>query len=120
MKMAREYDQRTASDEDKTKHTIPVCILCDRFIMGVEKIMYINKMTLQQHVSRLGVDSFESYYSITLHPELVKQYEVDTLPGFLLLPRARKCDDKYEACSTCMNGMKLNMINRVMLLQMDL
>jgi hypothetical protein len=63
-------------------------------------------------VSRLGVDSFESYYSITLHPELVKQYEVDTLPGLLLSPRARKCDDKYEACSTCMNSMKPNMINR--------
>ena len=58
MKMTREYDQQTTLDEDKTKHTIPVCILHDRFIMGVEKIMYIDKMTLQQHVSSLGVDIF--------------------------------------------------------------
>ena len=44
--------------------------------------------------------------------ELVKQYEVDTFPGPLLSPRASKWDNKHEACSIFMNGIKPNMINR--------
>ena len=58
------------------------------------------------HREWIGVESYESFYGATLKDELVKQYEVEGLPGLLLSPRARRRGDKFDCCLSCFNSMR--------------
>lgn len=100
---ARTVDQHTLVEMES--HQACVCLICDRFIIGMEKLNHIKKDHVLAHNSRLSVESYENHYGYTLHPDLVQQYSVHDLPGLLLSPRSRRIGDTFHACQTCMNGM---------------
>jgi hypothetical protein len=50
-----------------------VCIICDRFITGIETIHKLTKEDIRAHSKRLGVKSYEEYYQTKLKAEVSKQ-----------------------------------------------
>ena len=97
-------------EEDHQFHKAPVCIVCDHFIIGVEKICKLRPDQLLKHKHRIGVESYERHYKMKLPTELVKQYEVEGLEGMLLSPRFREYEDGYSTCSYCFSGMQSRMV----------
>lgn len=43
---------------------------------------------------------------MALKPELIKQYQIDDMPGLLLSPRSRCKSNMFDACEHCVNGMR--------------
>ena len=116
IKTAKKMEKRMIVDEgdDGPMFQAPVCIICDGYIKGVEKICAISKQQLQYHIARIGVESYEDYYGQTLKKELVEQYEVEGLEGLLLSIRSRcGSDGKYTCCESCMNSMKPSNITQI-------
>eukprot|EP00957_Ditylum_brightwellii_P157786 12009389-Ditylum_brightwellii.AAC.1 len=70
--------RRTVIEGRPHSHQIPVCVICDRFIIGVEEICSIKRETIEEHHVRLGVKQYETHYARKLPEELILQY---TLPG---------------------------------------
>lgn len=96
---------------DPNSFQVPVCVICDRLIIGCEKRHSLGKTEINYHRSRLSVESYEIYYGEDMHPELVKEYEIENCPelkGMLLSRRARRNEDtdEFDACSNCVNGLK--------------
>ena len=110
-------DQRTAVGEDeegggRDRHHAHVCVICDRFIIGTEKLCKLTKEGIEKHSGRLGVENYETYYGMSLKPELIKQYQIDDMPGLLLSPRSRRKSNTFDACENCVNGMRPNMTDK--------
>jgi hypothetical protein len=90
-----------------------VCVICDRVIIGVEKIEQITKQRLIDNQHRLSVEAFESFFDIELNPILKEQYQLDDndLHGMLLSPRAyRLSNGKYECCEACYRSLRPNRV----------
>jgi hypothetical protein len=108
---AKSIDQRTAVLSDELGgqsagfHRALVCIVCDRFIIGMEPVFGITSEKLRKHTHRIGVASYNEYYGTTLKSELVRQYSVEGLSGLLLSPRARCRGDQYDICNACNGAM---------------
>ena len=111
---ALKYMRRTVIEGQPHSHQIPVCVICDRFIIGVEEICSIKRETIEEHHVRLGVKQYETHYARKLPEELILQYTLPGLEGILLSPRARKQEHfaldgleeiSYEACSTCARAL---------------
>ncbi len=70
----------------------------------MEKVEIIEKQELLLNSFKLSVSSYEEYYDrVPLHPESVKQYQVDDddLKRLLLSPRSRLHQNGYECCESC-------------------
>ena len=89
-----------------------VCIVCDRHIIGTEKVCHLTKDRLLKNKLRLGVENYNKFYTDNgyrpLHLELVKQYEVDDMAGLLLSQRSRCETDGYVACQSCHGSITNN------------
>jgi hypothetical protein len=99
----------TAVDGDINRHRAHVCVVCDRLIIGLEEVKFIEKETLLESSSKLAVSSYEEYYDgVPMHPELVKQYQVEDcdLKHLLLSPRARVDQKGYECCEMCFGSLR--------------
>ncbi|KAL7493250.1 hypothetical protein ACHAWT_002306 [Skeletonema menzelii] len=92
-------------------HQATVCVVCDRFIIGEEKVHQISKQRLEQNRSRLSVQSYEEFYG-SMHPLLIDQYVVEDLAGMLLSPRSYRDGDNFECCSTCFASTKQSVANK--------
>ena len=94
---------------DVLYHQALVCICCDCHIIGTEQVCHLRKDQLEKNKCRIGVESYNEYYMghgyDELHPELIKQYEVDGLPGLLLSRRSRQTDRGYVACLSCYDSL---------------
>lgn len=88
------------------KHQAPVCVICDRLIIGVEKIHPIDMDKILMHKHRLSIESYEKFYQLTMNPILAEQYRVEGLEGILLSPRSRRTGDSFECCSECFSSLK--------------
>ena len=103
-----------------------VCIICDGFIIGTEKVCKLTPNQISQHRRRLSFKAYESYYGHELKPELRKQYQVNNthLKDLLLSPRSRKYKDGYVTCERCAIAMRSNLIRKItppkFAMQMDL
>jgi len=95
-----------------------VCIICDCFIIGTERICILKKDQIKRNEDRIGVKSYDDYctkqYTVDggyekLPLELVKQYEVPGFEGLLLSPRSQHTIgiDRYEACQSCYDSIRL-------------
>ena len=98
-------------------HQALVCICCDRHIIGAEQVCYLKKDQLEKNKDRIGVESYNNYYMNLgydeLHPELVKQYQVDGLPGLLLSKRSRHTNGRgYVACHSCYDSLQTKSLNK--------
>ena len=108
---ARELICRTAIDGDINKHQANVCVICDRIIQLGAKIQLLSEHKIKEHSDQLSVDSYNEFHG-ELHPEVVRQYQVDDMEGLLLSPRSRctlspeNGEKLFEVCSQCVNGMR--------------
>ena len=109
MQRARIHDQSAMQVEGKPNaFRVPVCVLCDRLIIGCETIHKIKHENLQKQSARISVTSYEDYYQVKMSDELVSQYHINDLEGLLLSPRAKQGETEsgivYDACSNCTNS----------------
>ena len=70
MKEAKQILQRTQNPTNPHSHKAIVCIICDRFIIGTEKIHKLSRNQISQHSNRLSVKTYETYYGVELKNEL--------------------------------------------------
>jgi len=114
---------RMACPGKKGVFQAPVCIVCDYHIIGTEEICYLTKEDLLKNEKRIGVKSYDDFYTKAsnggyskLPLELVEQYEVDGMKGLLLSRRSRHAVengiDTYEACQSCYNSIKKSFNNK--------
>ncbi len=54
MKDAKKYLHRTQDPENPHKYKSIICVICDRFIIGTEKIDYLSKDNISAHSQRLS------------------------------------------------------------------
>jgi len=97
---------RTQHKEKPSFHQMPVCVCCDNFIIGTERVHRIAKKTLKKYEPALGVKSYNAFHNESLHPLLIKQYKVKGLDGMLLSPRANKNKKGYSICTSCYSCLK--------------
>ena len=111
---ARKYDQAAMQvDGNPNAFRAPVCVLCDRLIIGCESVHKISREQLLSQSSRVSVKSYEDYHQVILKEELVSQYHIDGLEGLLLSPRAKESNTTdegvaYDACSQCSTSWATN------------
>ena len=88
---AKQLANRMECTGEKGVFQALVCIVCDRHIIGTEKVCHLTKKQLLRNKLRLGVESYDKFYIDNgykkLHPELVKQYKVGDMDGLLLSQR---------------------------------
>ena len=65
-KEAKQYLHRTQDAENPHMHRAIVCIVCDRFIIGMETIHKLTKEDIGVHSGRLGVKCYKEFYQTTL------------------------------------------------------
>lgn len=106
MKNTADYLHRTKQEQDPTLHKVPVCVVCECFIIGTEEIHYLSGRELKEHKISLGVDSFEKYYNIDLPRQLQNEYKVSGLDGLLLSPKTTVTSRGYSTCNSCYNHLK--------------
>eukprot|EP00984_Skeletonema_dohrnii_P022687 scaffold11781_cov86-Skeletonema_dohrnii-CCMP3373.AAC.1 len=100
-------DTRDSVFKNET-HQVKVCVVCDRVIIGEEKVCNISAERLEENRHRISVDVnvYEEFYRKTLHPLLVEQYSVEGLDRLLLSPRAYREGDNFECCQSCNSSMQ--------------
>ncbi len=85
-KEGKQFLHRTRDSANPNMHRAPVCIICDRFIIGTETIHKLTMEDIGAHSERLGVKSYKEYYQTTLKDEVKKQYQVQDLQDMILSP----------------------------------
>jgi hypothetical protein len=107
MKEAKKYLHRTQDPENAHKRKSIVCVICDLFITGTEKIHYLSKDNIIAHTQRLSVERYKRYYETVLIPDVRNQYMINdgNLKELLLSPHSRKNQNGYSTCSFCFSGM---------------
>ena len=111
---ATQLANRMACPGKKGVFRANICIVCDCHIIGTEKICYLTKDELLKNDHRIGLQSYNDFYTkasnggyseLLQESELVKQYTVDGMEGLLLSRRSRHTIengiDTYEACQSC-------------------
>ncbi len=88
------------------KHRATVCVVCDRVIIGTEKVHWMTKDRILLNKERLSVKTYVEFYGAKLHPLLVKQYQVEGCPGLLLSPRSYRIENNFETCSSCFSSLR--------------
>ena len=92
-------------------HKACVCVICDCFIIGVEKINWLSEEKLIAKQSCLSVDFLQVTTNKTIPVELRNQYKIedkDSLSHLLLSPRAHVKDEAYMACDACYRHILYN------------
>ena len=114
MKEAKQILHRTQHTTNPHSHKAIVCIVCDRFIIGTEKIHKLTSYQISQHSNRLSVKTYKTYHAETLKVEIRKQYQVngDELNDLLLSPQSRKFHNGYATCACCYKEMCQKLRNK--------
>ena len=109
LKKALEYLTRTKVQGSDNDHQPCVCVICDSFIIGTEKICYLSKNQLLAKTSYLHVSYLENMIGEKIPSTLHNQYKVqnnEDLPELLLSPRAPVVNDTFMSCETCYNNIR--------------
>ena len=97
----------TCTHRGNNKHQASVCIICDRFIIGIEILHKLSKERILEKSHRLSVETYQEFYDgEDLNPNLVREYHGVGLSGLLLSPRAYRDGDTFECCSQCFSSLK--------------
>jgi hypothetical protein len=86
-KEALKFLHRTQNSGRPHKHKSIMCVICDRFIIGIETIHYLLKESITEHSHRISVKGYETYYG-KLTDEVKHQYMINdgNLRDLLLSP----------------------------------
>ena len=96
-------------------HKACVCIICDCFIIGVEKIYWLTTDQIRAKEAYLSVQYFQSTTGKVIPDELRDQYKIDTnehLSNLLLSPRACEYNGAFMSCSTCYTNIRVKSITK--------
>ena len=95
-------------DAETGMHQSHVCVVCDCFILGTEKLKRLNKLQLRAHEKRLSVDQYMSFHKLKRIPSSLRDhYKVSGFPKMLLSPRSNFEKGKgYSCCESCFTAMK--------------
>ena len=88
-------------------HQANVCVICDRYITGINDLYWIKKKTLLSHHARLCIP--------TLDDQLKQCYQVidPDLHHLVLSPRARvKKNGDYLCCSQCERALRNDRLDK--------
>jgi hypothetical protein len=77
IKEAKHILHRTKHPDNHNRHRSIVCVICDCFVIGTEKICKLKPEQISSHGHRLSVKSYEDWYETKLKPELRQQYQVN-------------------------------------------
>ena len=83
-------------------HKACVCVICDCFIIGTEKINWLSEEDLLRKEEYLSVQYLEHCVQKTIPDSLRDQYKItgnDNLDGLILSPRATVRDGMYMTLS---------------------
>jgi len=103
----RLHECLTALTRTKTtgsNHKACVYVICDCFIIGIEKICWLSEAKLQAKQSILSVRFVEETTQKPIPTELCNQYKInnnETLSNLLLSPRAHVKDGLCMSCKSC-------------------
>ena len=101
--------QRTVNGDGS--HSMPVCVVCDQFIIGVEEVCSISKEILLKNKERLSWSTLESFLDRKLPAILKQQYtaaEDPDLAEMILSPRSLCTNGmkSYPGCKACRNALR--------------
>ena len=91
-------------NESDEVHSANICVVCDRFIIGIQQINWLKSSELADNEKKLSVTSFEDYYRMKLPSTLREQYCIDDdklLDNLLLSKRSKKSKKGYMCCASC-------------------
>ena len=112
-KEAFEFLNRTQNEDGS--HSAIICVCCEWFIIGTEKIHWVSTAKLLEQKHRLSTDVWEKIYDCKIPEQLQKQYEVQSpnnmLHGMLLTPKAKRKNDTYTCCQKCFDSLKTKTAN---------
>ena len=109
--------QKSTHSGKKNFHKGYVCIVCDQFIVGKEKVCWVNMKILLANEERLSVDKYQNTFQCVLPDTLRKQYLISSnalLNNMLLSPRASLAssrdkimekENKYSCCDSCQRSL---------------
>ena len=103
--------QLSRTNTSGCNHKACVCVICDCFIIGIEKIYWLSQKQLIAKESYLSVSHHEATANKRIPIALRNQYKIennDSLSSLLLSPRAGVKDGEYMACSTCFKHVAYN------------
>ena len=86
------------------RHKACVCVICDCFIIGTEKMNWLSEEDLLRKKEYLSVKYLERCVEKTIPKSLRDQYRVldnEKLDGLILSPRATVRDGMHMTCITC-------------------
>ena len=86
-------------------HSANICVVYNRFIIGIQRINWIKSSKLADNEKKLSVTSFENYYRMKLPSILREQYlcidDDKLLDNLLLSKRSKKSEKGYMCCASC-------------------
>ena len=94
----------TRTQTTGSNHKACVCVICDCFIIGIEKICWLSEAKLQAKQSVLSVHFVEERNQKPIPIGLRNQYKIhnnEPLSNLLLSPRAHFKDGLYMSCKPC-------------------
>ena len=90
-------------------HKACVCIICDCFIIGVEKIYWLTTEQIKLKESYLSVNYFQCNTGKVIPDELREQYKIhnnEQLSNLLLSPRSTQDNGASMSCFTCYTNIR--------------
>ena len=115
------YLQRTLVHGSDNMHRACVCVACDSFIIGTERIQYLSSQQLWNKSSYLSVSYSENMSGKTIPALLREQYKIqdnEKLQSLLLSPRAPTIVDEqsteclFMTCHTCYSNITNKKTNK--------
>ena len=107
---ALDYLTRNAQPCLNGNHKALVCTCCDCFIIGTEKLCWINAESLKKNSKFLSLEYYETMFNRKLPDILRNQYKVDhpLLSDLLLSPRGIcKENKRYSICEKCQSALRV-------------
>ena len=98
----------SSDDISEGYHKACVCLICDRFIKGTQKYIFVKSATILKNQHVLSVDYFNKSSNCSIPETLSKQYQVqeESLQHLLLSPRARRKKNSYMCCQSCATALR--------------
>ena len=109
--------QKSTYSEKTNVHKAFICVVCDNFIIGKEKVCWSTMILLLKNEERLSIRKYQEQFQCILPITLRKQYLISNilLKNMLLSPRASldtsenkdgERENRYSCCESCYRSLQ--------------